>query len=466
MKNHLYIFFRDLRVKDNLGLIETMNKERNIIPIFIFNDEQISPIKNKYFSHNCVQFMCEALHDLSDDFKRSNKKFYIFHGKNTIECLNYIHNLIDIDGISYNMDYTPFAQKRQAQIQKFCYKYKLSHNVYEDYLLAPVGTFLKHDGAMYDIYTPFRNNALKKQNHIPNSNMKKMSNISKCDELETLSCYLHVDDIHKFYTRNEDKLVIGTRKEGIKRLNNTKKLKYDDNRNELSLQTSLLSAYIKFGLLSIREVFWYFKNHKQYGLVDQLLWREFYYYVAYYNPRLLAKGKCYNEKYEKVKWVHSKQALEAWKNGTTGFPVVDAAMTEMNTTGYMHNRARLISSNFLNRMLAQNWRKGEEYFAQTLTDYDPCVNNGNWQWIASCGTDPKPYFQRLFNPWLQSQRVDSDAKYIKKWLPQLKDIPAKELHDWENHHDKYDLKELGYFKPIVNYKDARTRSIEQYRQVL
>ena len=156
--------------------------------------------------------------------------------------------------------------------------------------------------------------------------------------------------------------------------------------------------------------------------MDQIIWREFYFYVSYYNPRLLEKGENYNRKYDKIKWVKNSKNLEAWKNGLTGYPVVDACMKELNTTGYMHNRGRLISSNFLNRILGLDWRLGEEYFAQQLTDYDPCVNNGNWQWIASTGTDPKPYFQRLFNPWLQSSKFDGNADYIKKWLPQLKNI--------------------------------------------
>lgn len=466
MKYHLFLFFRDFRVKDNIGLWNTMINHENIIPIFIFNDEQINPTKNKYFSHNCVQFMCEGLQDLNNEFKKNKKQLYTFHGKNTIECLTNICNLIDIDGISYNMDYTPFSQTRQKQIKQFCSKFNISHFVYEDYLLAPIGSFLKSDQTHYGIYTPFRNNVLKKQSLIPVIKNTKTQNIILCPELLSLKCYHPISELNKFYNNNSKKLVYGSRKDAIKRLNSTKFMNYDDNRNTLSLQTSLLSAYIKFGLLSIREVFWFFKDYNQYGLIDQLLWREFYYYVAFYNPKILTRGKCYNEKYENVKWVNSKKTLEAWKNGTTGYPIVDAAMIEMNTTGYMHNRARLISSNFLNRMLGQNWKKGEEYFAQTLTDYDPCVNNGNWQWIASCGTDPKPYFQRLFNPWLQSYKVDKDAEYIKKWLPQLKNIPAKELHEWENHFHKYNLTELDYYKPIVDYKEARQRSIEQYKEVL
>ena len=151
--------------------------------------------------------------------------------------------------------------------------------------------------------------------------------------------------------------------------------------------------------------------------------------------------------------------------GTTGFPVVDAGMREMNQTGYMHNRARLITANFMNRMLGLDWREGEKYYATQLTDYDPAVNNGNWQWIASTGVDPKPYFQRLFNPWLQSKKFDVDCEYIKKWIPSLKDIPNKELHEWDKYCSKYDLKEIDYVAPVVNYKQAREKSVAMYRKV-
>ena len=157
--------------------------------------------------------------------------------------------------------------------------------------------------------------------------------------------------------------------------------------------------------------------------------------------------------------------FKKWCNGETGFPIVDAGMRQLNQTGYMHNRARLITSNFLNRMLGMDWRKGEKYYAQQLSDYDPAVNNGNWQWIASTGVDPKPYFQRLFNPMIQSEKFDPDAKYIKEWLPELRDIPVKELHNWSDHYQKYDLKDIDYVKPMVDYKEARARSVKMYKAV-
>ena len=191
----------------------------------------------------------------------------------------------------------------------------------------------------------------------------------------------------------------------------------------------------------------------------------------YFYPKVLETGSNFNPKYDNLKWVSISSDkgvnyLEKWTQGRTGFPVVDAGMTQLNTTGYMHNRARLITANFLNRMLGLDWRLGERYFAIKLTDYDPAVNNGNWQWVSSTGTDPKPYFQRLFNPIIQSKKFDVDAEYIKKWLPQLNDIPAKHIHDWGKYSNEYDLDDINYVAPIVDYKKARQRSIDMYRAVL
>ena len=270
------------------------------------------------------------------------------------------------------------------------------------------------------------------------------------------------------YCINEDILVKGGRDNGLKQLNKIKNFKkYDKIRNMVNQETTQLSAYIKFGCISIREVYWKIRDElgKNSVLLSQLIWREFYFYIAFYYPFVL-KGKNFIEKYNKIKWVQAKTNFNKWKEGKTGYPIVDAGMIELNTTGYMHNRSRLITSNFLNRMLGYHWKVGEKYFASQLTDYDPSVNNGNWQWIASTGVDPKPYFQRLFNPILQSKKYDPDAEYIKKWLPQLKNIPAKQLHNWEENYLFYNLKDLNYVKPIVEYKKAREKSIKMYRSVI
>ena len=453
-KYSIFIFRRDLRIYDNVAFNYAMSNYNNILPIFIFTPEQISS-KNKFKSDNAVQFMIESLKELDTELKQNNSKLHIFKGDN-IKILKSIINDIDVENIIFNMDYTPYAIKRDKDIEILCKSKDISCIIKEDYLLKPIGSFLKKDGDPYTIFTPFKNNGFKQK--IDKPSRLKVKNLSKSNKLKTTD-YIK-------YTINENILVNGGRSNGLKQLNKVKSQKeYNNDRNTLSIETSLLSAYIKFGCISIREV--YSKIKVKLGLnnalLSQLFWREFYFYIAYYFPQVL-KGKNYNEKYNEIEWNKNSLLFKKWCDGETGYPVVDAGMRQMNKTGYMHNRARLITSNFLNRMFGMDWRLGEKYYAQMLTDYDPSVNNGNWQWIGSTGVDPKPYFQRLFNPILQSEKFDKNAEYIKEWVPELKNVPAKDIHKWES---KYvDYKEINYAKPTVEYKKARKDSIIMYKKML
>lgn len=375
-----------------------------------------------------------------------------------------ITNSIKIDYIFFNRDYTPYALKRDKDIANFCESKNIVLVNKEDYLLHKIGSISKNDNSIYKVFTPFKNKGLKLEVKKP----KKCSfeTLSKLEDnlynsINSSSDYIDISFNNKIIYQGGRNNAL----QQIKKLKNQSN--YNHDRNMLIKSTSKLSAYIKFGNLSIREVYW--KIKKLYGnsnnLIDQLYWREFYFYIAFYFPKVL-KGENYNSKYDDIKWNTNKKIFEKWCNGNTGYPIIDAGMNELNETGYMHNRARLITSNFLNRILGMDWRLGEKYYSTKLVDYDPSVNNGNWQWIASTGVDPKPYFQRLFNPWTQGLKYDKNAEYIKKWVPQLKDIPSKDLHNWEEKYMNYDLKKLKYFKPIVSYKEGRKLSIEMYRSIL
>ena len=461
MEYTLFIYHRDFRIVDNIGLNYAMQNCNNVLPIFIFTNEQIND-NNKFKSSNSIQFMVESLDNLDKTLKKHNSKMHYFYG-NYIEILEEITNTINVNNIIFNIDYTPYAKKRTEKVEKFCEENKINCITQEDYLLAPIGSFLKSDGDPYTIYTPFKNHVLSLKNLINNPKRIAPKNLSKTNKLNTIS----LDVIDEYYEQNENILVHGGRNNSKKIIRNLKNFNdYQDTRNMLSENTTHLSAYIKYGCLSIREVFYILLNlyNINHGLIAQLIWREFYFYIANYFPDVL-KGKNYNKKYDKIKWNNSNKLYNLWIQGRTGYPIVDAAMVQINTQGYMHNRGRLITSNFLNRLLGYHWTKGEKYFANKLVDYDPSVNNGNWQWIASTGVDPKPFNQRLFNPWLQSKRFDSDAEYIKRWLPQLKDIPANHLHEWDKHCDKYDLDEIDYVEPCVDYSKARAKSLQIYKSV-
>ena len=265
----------------------------------------------------------------------------------------------------------------------------------------------------------------------------------------------------RFTKINPDILVHGGRQEALKMLSKAVRdiKNYDAIHNDLNKKTTELSAAIKFGCLSIREV--YKALHSKTGLIRQLYWRDFYANILYEFPQVL--GKSLKPKYDKIKWHHNSSWFNAWCKGETGYPIVDAGMRQMNHSGYMHNRSRLIVASFLVKTLLIDWREGEKYFAQTLTDYSPENNNGNYQWIASCGADSQPYF-RIFNPWRQGENFDKDCEYIKKWVPELATLDSKIIHNWET--EWVNHKDIKYPKPICNYSQQKEKALKIYKDAL
>jgi deoxyribodipyrimidine photo-lyase len=241
---------------------------------------------------------------------------------------------------------------------------------------------------------------------------------------------------------------------------------YSKTRDELSKQTSKLSAYIKFGCISIREVYKTFRSKHEF--IRQLYWRDFYAGVLFSFPHVL--GQALKPNYNKIKWHHNENWFKNWCNGETGFPIVDAGMRQMNETGYMHNRARLIVMSFLIKILLIDWKHGEKYFATKLTDYDPASNNGNIQWVMGGGSDSQPYF-RIFNPWSQQKEHDPSCEYIKTWIPELKDVDNKIILNWETEYNNSDNKnsnnkDIKYVKPICDYKIQKEKCLKMYKDAL
>ena len=420
---NIFLFHRDLRLQDNLALNE-LSRHGPVTCIFVFTPSQIKT--NPFFSSHGFQFMCETLYEVKKELQAKQSDLYFYYG-DTLDILK----TLDMKRIGFNLDYTPYARRRAEQIMDYCIQKEIECITAEDYLLAPMGTFLKPDKSPYVVYTPFRNAAAKhsplKPNMIP-------------IEYATMKGSFYTPT----YEKNEQDLFKAGRKEGLKRL-------VFHYQHDNFTPTTEMSPYLKFGCISIREAYW--ANSSQ-EFRNQLLWREFYYYIVCYFPKVLDTRSDFKAS---LFWTNSKSAFEKWCNGTTGFPVVDAAMRQLNQTGYMHNRGRLITANFLTRLLGIDWRWGETYYATHLIDYDPCVNNGNWQWVAGTGVDRAPYSQRIFNPWLQSAKFDKDAVYIKKWIPELKDVPAKHIHQWDKHSTTV------YPKPMIDYAEAREKRLDHFR---
>lgn len=458
MIESVFIFRRDLRIYDNIGLFNSIKESDIVYPIFIFTPEQID--NNDYKSDNAVQFMIESLKEL----KKKLPELTFFHG-NYMDVLKNIIKKKKINKIFCNKDYTNYSTKRDKDIEKLCIDNKIEFCHNDDLLLYTPGNILNKSGEIYQKFTPFYNECLKHK--ISNSLLKiNSSHMDKFKKIKNVDLSINKSKMDDFYKHNENINVNGGRINGLKVLKILENFKdYDTSRNDMSKVTTHLSAYIKFGCLSIREVF--LKLRKLFGLNDplirQLIWREFYYHLGYGFPDRF--GKALKPKYDNIKWRKNTKHLNAWKKGETGFPIVDACMKQINTTGYMHNRGRLIVASFLVKNLGIDWREGEKYFAQSLVDYDVLVNNGNWQWVSGSGADSQQYI-RVFNPSLQAEKFDKEAKYIKKWLSNLSEIPNKELFYWQDYHNNYNLKDINYVKPIIDYKESKKEVMEIYKKGL
>jgi deoxyribodipyrimidine photo-lyase len=408
---NIFIHHRDLRIKDNTTLIKQNKKEGNITPIFIFPPEQIEEKKNPYFSHNLVQFMVESLKDLQKQYDEKDGQLYFFKGK-YIEVLSEIHKKEKINSIGFNTDYSPYAKKRDIEIIKWA---RLNHvEIYEDedILLEPIKSDkgLNKSGDPYRVFTPFKNN-LKKKHKVKKVDNYNKFNVEKSRNIKKVKYYF--TKLDTLYKKNDNLLVKGGRKWALKRLNDIKEFdEYDKCRDYMSYQTTLLSASINFNVISIRELYWKIRDEfkESHGLINELYWRDFYYNILYYFPHVI--GNNYNKDFDKIKWSRSKKNFKKWCDGETGYPMVDACMKQLNCTGYMHNRGRMIVSSFLIKHLWIDWRWGEKYFANKLVDYNMSANNGGWQWSSGGGVDSQPYF-RIFNPWTQIEKYDKEGKYKK-----------------------------------------------------
>lgn len=450
----LFIFRRDYRVVDNIGLNLANSRCANVYPVFIFTPEQVGS-GNQYKSDNSVQFMVESLVDLN---KQTGNKLSCYYGNN-IGVISDLIRALDIDYICFNLDYTPYAKQRDYSIFELCVKLGVFLDYAYDYYLHEPGSILNVGGQVYQKFTPYYNTAVKKKVLEPTKARKL--HLSKVNKRIGKEISLETAMTKFIPKKNPDLLVKGGRTEAIKALRVAKRnvAHYAKTRDELSKPTSLLSAHIKFGTVSIREVYHLFKDKKDF--TRQLYWRSFYADILYAYPHVL--GHAMKPQYDKIKWHHNENWFQSWKTGTTGFPVVDAGMRQLNATGFMHNRTRLIVATFLIKTLLIDWTKGAKYFSNHLVDYDPSANQLNWQWCNSSAVDSPGYF-RIMNPWRQQEDHDNQCEYIKQWVPELKDVPIKDIHNWDTEWINY--KDIKYPKPICNYEEQKEKALKMYKDAL
>lgn len=461
----LFVFRRDLRIFYNTAFTKALEECDSIIPIFIFTPEQIN--SNTYKSNKSVQFMIESLDDLKQSLQDKDGELNIYHGKNT-DVIERLIKKYDVDSLYLNIDYTPYSKKRDKLIHKLCIKHEVSFNTYHDVcLFVPRTITTDNSNDVYEKFTPFYNKCLENIDNItfPEKGYFKHNWCKKIND----DTRKKINNVYTQYTvPSYYSLLRGGRNVVCNTLKNIKDFKdYDKTRDNLNKETTQLSAYLKYGCISVKELYKILIDNnfdKKHSLIRQLIWRDFYIHILDSHPRVL-NGKAFKEKYESLKWDNTPSYFDCWKKGYTGFPIVDACMRQLNTVGYMQNRGRLIVASFLIKTLFIDWRKGEKYFAKNLIDYDPAANNGNWQWVAGSGVDSQPYF-RIFNPWSQGEKHDKEAEFIKKWCPELKNVPSKDIHKWYEKHEKYINDGIDYPKPIVDYSKKRKYVLEQYKKVV
>lgn len=485
---HIFIFRRDLRIHDNVAfadMTEQLDKTNDIIiPIFIFNSKQIEPNQNPYFSHNTVQFMIESLKDLDSSLKNSVRFFYTHDGDDTnilaklIKAIN-SRKLADTQNtqirIWFNRDITPYARQRDDNIEKWCKAHDIicTTNTLE-YVLIPPTSMEKP----YQVYGAY----FKKYSKIATKLMPDVKDIDSSKVIQYLYRGAKFPNEISLSTikfdNNPNLFVRGGRNNAMNILQRMEKgvfTKYAKERDLIYLKngTTHLSAYLKYGCVSVREV--YRAASKRYGsessLVKELFWRSFYDQIIWHFPRTLdgqvnksRHNKSLRERYDAITWSFDKTRFTKWCEGKTGFPIVDAGMRQLNSTGYMHNRVRMIVSSFLVKDMFIDWRKGEQYFATKLVDYYPSANNQGWTFASGSGADAQQY-NRIFSPWLQSEKFDPKCEYIKTWVPELRNVPEKHIHQWFKFYEEH-LKTTSYPKPIISHEVASREAKEKYKKYL
>lgn len=451
-KRSLHIFRRDLRLHDNTALNAALSSSQEVVTCFIFNDAQVGAHKHR--SANGLAFMIESLEELAEEIKERGGKLLFCHGDHANVVKELISKL-SIEAVFFNKDYTPFSRKRDEGIASVCREHNVPCEQFSDALLCEPSAFGKDDGKPYTVYTPFFKRASKETVPQP-AKLTRGSFIAPRAGIEQV-------DPRSFWPEESapKRISIGGRSNALAILKTIGSYtKYEDERNLPAMKgTTLLAPHNKFGTVSVREVYHAIADALgvSHTLIRELYWRDFFTHIAWHFPHVF--GHAFHRHYDALEWSKDMKLFNAWCEGRTGFPIVDAGMRELVTTGFMHNRVRMIVASFLVKDLHISWRWGEAFFARHLTDYDPAVNNGSWQWAASTGCDAQPYF-RIFNPWLQQKRFDPECIYVKRWVPELSSLPPSQIH-------KLDQPESGrpstYPAPIVEHSLQKITAEDMFK---
>lgn len=430
-KEKLLVFWfrRDLRLEDNIGLYQALESDFPVLPIFIFDTEILEMFEDK--KDRRVDYIHQALTGIHVSLQEKGSGLKTFYG-NAFDVIQSLTEEFDVQAVFCNRDYEPQAIERDTEIYNYLKEIEIPFKAYKDQVIFDKNDILKADGTPYTVYTPYSKRWKEKLESKDYAAVK--SNFKNLYQYEAKAIHSLTD--------------IGFEKTDI--VFETPKLKaeiidtYDATRNFPGIKegTTKMGIALRFGTISPRKCVAFALEHNQIWL-SELIWREFFMQILYHFPKVVHQS--FKKKYDAIEWRNDEEEFVLWCEGRTGYPIVDAGMRELNQTGFMHNRVRMVVASFLCKHLLIDWQWGEAYFAQKLNDYDLSANNGNWQWAAGSGCDAAPYF-RVFSPELQTDKFDKDLKYIKRWVPEL-----------ETSH---------YPQPMVEHKVARLRALEVYGKSL
>ena len=432
MKQKIAVFWfrRDLRLTDNTGLFYALKSGLNVLPVFIFDTQILEKLNAETDAR--VSFIYEQIVKIHKELGKSGSSLKVMHDK-PIDAFKKLIVEFEIAAVFTNKDYEPYAITRDAEIESLLKQNGIEYNAFKDHVIFEHDEVVKDDGTPYTIFTPYSKKWKEKlkEKGIPDFPSQKYLNaLAKTPpfpipELNDLG-FVKSDLQFPKYDISENLLGDYAEKRDLPVLD----------------ATSKLGIYLRFGIISIREVTQKAKEVSEIFL-NELIWRNFFIDILWHFPHVV--NKSFKPKYDFIQWRNNEKEFELWCRGETGYPIVDAGMRELNQTGFMHNRVRMITASFLTKHLLIDWRWGEAYFAEKLLDYELASNNGNWQWAAGCGCDAAPYF-RVFNPEAQQKKFDSQAKYILKWVPEYGTVK--------------------YSQPIVDHKFARDRVLMIYKKAL
>ena len=419
----IFWFRRDLRINDNTALYNALINGKNIQPIFIFDDNIVEELP---YNDARITFIYQQLNSINVELKKHGSSLKIFYGDPYKIFTEILYNN-RVNNVYINRDYEPYALERDSSIFELLKDFGGQLKSYKDQVIFEQNEVVKKDGLPYTVFTPFKNKWLEKFRSTKNI-------IYKNPNLKNL-----VKSNYTFPSMED----LGFEESTIKVPDFDLKVvaKYDETRNFPSLDsTSKIGPHLRFGTVSIREIVENVKDVNS-TYLSELIWREFFMQILWHFPKVVKEN--FRAKYDGIQWRNKEDEFKKWCEGKTGYPLVDAGMRELNATGFMHNRVRMVTASFLCKHLLIDWRWGEAYFAEKLLDYELASNNGNWQWSAGTGCDAAPYF-RVFNPSEQIKKFDNKNQYINKWIPELN--------------------EFSYPQPMVEHPMARQRAIETYKE--